>query len=139
MDSHYWIAGLFVYLVVGGLLILKVPSLFRDVYLAPDWDLLIAMFAWPFVIPAWWFFRGPNAPEGAEPRSIAPIRELGAAGVAVTDLSPTGTVEIAGRQRAATAIGPFVRVSEQVEIVGRVGRILQVRAFSATQESPPSR
>src|SRR5262245_12336110 len=82
---------------------------------------------WPLVLGVWAVFRLPGPPTAPEkPGRFQPGR-LPPGGVAVSDLRPDGTVEVAGRRYAATAEGGLVPAGQRVEIVGRVGRVLRVR------------
>jgi membrane-bound serine protease (ClpP class) len=51
----------------------------------------------------------------------------GTAGVAVTDLSPAGLVQMSGEQWSAVAEGGAISAGERVEVVGRDGLKLRVR------------
>lgn len=128
MSEWLWIAGLFVYLLVGGFLLLQLN--FRNPGLAPELDFLVVfqLLGWPLVLIVWAVLRGPESPVTPDQKPPDSARKLPPAGKAIGDLCPNGTVEVAGRQYQAIAEGRSVRCGEAVEIVGRVGRTLRVRA-----------
>lgn len=127
MGDLWWIAVLAAYLLVGGLLLLRQSARHPDFAPGPDWTGVVLLLAWPLVLAGWTLFRGPEPPtaSGCGPGPMG--GRLPPAGKAVSDLRPRGTVEVAGRQYAATAEGGPVRAGEAVDIIGRVGRVLRVR------------
>lgn len=131
MGDLWWIAVLFAYLLVGGLLLLRQSTRHTDFAPRPDWSGVVLLLAWPLILAGWALFRGPEPPITSG-RVPAPVGDrLPPAGKAVNDLCPRGTVEVAGRRHAATAEGGPVRAGEAVEIIGRVGRVLRVRGCRA--------
>ena len=139
MGDLWWIAGLAVYVLVGGLLLLRLSARHRDFAPAPDWTGVALLLGWPLALACWLLLREPDPSANTGERPGPTAGRLPPAGRAVTDLSPQGTVELAGRRYTATAEGGPVGAGEAVEILGRAGRILRVRGSAAEPGGAPDR
>jgi len=137
VNSWDWaVVAVVVYLLVGGLLLLWASS--RDRGLYPDlldWSGLAMVVGWPLLLLTWAIFRVPPPSSAPEPERKQTVGSP-PAGVATSDLCPTGTVQVAGRQYAATTDDGPVRAGEPVQIIGRKRGTLRVRGCSAEPFAP---
>jgi membrane-bound ClpP family serine protease len=136
VDPLVWMAVLFVYLLVGAVLVGRFSERDRGLALPTERIEVASLLAWPFVLAMRGVFRLPEPPTApGKPGGFQPGR-LPPAGVAVSDLCPAGAVEVAGRRYSALAEGGPVQAGKPVQIVGRAGRALRVRGCPADQPGP---
>lgn len=79
------------------------------------------------VLAVWMLYKGVRA-------NLSKVKTgkealIGARGVAVTDLKPTGEIRVVGEFWQAAAKAGWIRKGEEVEVVGLEGLFLVVRPY----------
>ncbi len=121
------IAALFVYLLLGVVVLGRLSR--NDPTLWPDPDLmgLRQLTLWPVLVVAWLRLRLPDPAGGAPLADAATVELVGRTGVAVSGLRPWGKIEIEGRRYQARGVHEFIEAGQQVQVVARESRGLVVR------------
>jgi membrane-bound ClpP family serine protease len=128
-----------VYLVVGFIALQRQATRQGGLFdpILGGWESILSWMFWPvsLIIEA---VSGrlahPPAPQaGQAPSTLVRVNRIaaGATGMALTDLTPNGTIEIDGQQVTAQAQTSLIFKGQQVIVVGRLRSILLVKLADA--------